>query len=929
MVNSTSSRTFARNIMKKILLYILLGLAIIGEIRAQQTISGVLFDKDNEEPLGYATVQLFTQKDSTFVTGTTSADDGSFIINNVHSGSYRLSVSFVGLAGYEQKVIVKDVPLNLGKINMGTNDNTLEEVVVKGVAAQVSVKNDTLEYNAVAFKVTENAVTEDLLKKMPGIEIDDQGRIFVNGEQVKKIRINGKRFFGDNTKAATKSLPADLIDKIQIIDEQSEMAKLTGFEDGETTKMINITIREDKKKGMFANVYGAYGSDDRYEVNGIANWMHGSNISTLLGGFNNTNNSRFEGIGDIPTNIPGMRISRNQMTNGITTSEMIGGNTSLDLNPAMKLEANYSFGSPSTIIKQIAEREYYETEQTKASSTKYLDRYITSDRWANAHNIGFRFEWKIDKNSTLIIDPDFTYSTFDADNLTKSLAMRMDGDTAYTGTIKTTTSGTDYRGVVNVTYSRKLKKRGRTLSFLVRGNFTNSDTEGINNDHRINYKNNKPTTGKDNTNHQYDGDNSVNGYYLRASFVEPVTKNNRMELAFSQRYNRTIADKLSYKYNPVTSEYSDEPDPIYSSRLTSDFRTYDLNLNFKRYQKKYRLTFGVKGEYYDMNSSFPLLAQDSSRVERDGFNISPSANLIYNFNKKKYLKFDYRAYTSQPSAAQLLPARNQVSTSHYRTGNPDLSPTSVQVLKGTYSAYNKNNFSLLTVNLNGTYRDNAVISISRYEGNNQYSSYVNVNGLYNIYGNVLYNKPFFNNRLVMNTNTPFAFNNSIGYTKEDNVKNYLKNNTRVFRLGERLKFMYQNHFTELSAGAEISYVKSRNDVNERSNTDTYDWEYFGSVLFRLPYNITIDTDVTAAYKSGYADGFDQSEIIWNAEIEKLVFKNKKGIVSFKIYDILNQRISIRRSIGANYIEDSEYNTMKQYFLVCFAYKFSIGNSKKK
>lgn len=888
---------------------------------AQYPVSGILVEQDDATPLGYATIQLFTLSDSSFVAGTTSNENGYFVLNDVASGSYRLAASFIGLAPFEQKLTVKNAPLDLGKINMGAGENYLDEVVVKGVAAQVSVTNDTLEYNAVAFKVTENAVAEDLLKKMPGIEVDSEGRVFVNGEEVKKVRINGKRFFGDNTKMATKNLPADLIDKIQIIDEQSEMAKLTGFEDGETTKMINITIREDKKRGLFANVYAGHGTDGRYEANGIANWINGDNVSTVLGGMNNTNNSRFEGIGEVSVNIPGMRISKNQMTRGVTESQMIGANLALDLQQDKKLELNYSFGSPSTETRQIASRETF----LDSVNSQFYDRRIETHRSGNAHNLGFRFEWKIDKNTTLVVSPDITYSDFETYTLNDNWKSNQKGDTISRGFSRPRASGDDLRLAGNITFSKKLKKKGRTISLNLRGNYSNTETDGFAKSFNLKYRNALPGTRPgDSTvvDQFYTEINRDRGHYVRLSVVEPIGKNNRMELSVAQRLNRTDAEKLTYDYLPARGDYADTIHSAYSNIMESEFQNYQISLNFKRYQKKYRYTLGVKAEPSKLNSQFPLRED----VRRQVFNLSPSANLVYNFHKKKYLKVDYRGYTTQPTATQLQPVDNISNPTFIRSGNPDLDPRFTHSLKATYSAYRSKDFSLLTANLNGVFHNNAIVNRTEYEDEEktiQRSMPVNVNGVYNVFGNLLFNRPFLNNRLIINTNTPFAFNNNVGFTKVDNLKEYVKNNMTTFRLGERLRVTHQNHRMELSAGGEISYVRSRNDVNARQNNDTYDWEYFGNLLFRLPADITVNTDITFSYKRGYFDDFNMDEIIWNAEIEKLVLRNKKGIVSLKIYDILQQRVSMRRSIGPNYVDDSDYNTLKSYLLVCFAYKFDF------
>jgi hypothetical protein len=726
---------------------------------------------------------------------------------------------------------------------------------------------------------------------------------------------------------ATKNLPADLIDKIQIIDEQSEMAKLTGFADGETLKMINITIREDKKKGFFANIYGGYDGTKRYEANGIANLISGDNISTILAGSNNTNNSRFDGIGDLPVNIPGMKIAKNQMTQGVTVSNTVGLNGSFDLHKNLKLETNASFGAPSTHTEQNSDRET--TSDSGAKS--FRDYTSTIDRSSSTFGAGFRLEWKINPTTTLIIDPDFSYSDFRYSSEALSVTAKESGDTATVQKSHSSYRGDTYRAYANITFSKKFNKKGRTLSFNARTDIRKYRLEdGINYSHKIAYQSSpnipKPNQArKDSIAQIFTEDTPTESYYFRTSYIEPVAKNKRVELSYATRFNTNDLERYNYSYDRTTGEYCEDHDST-SNVVYSRLLTHQIGLKLRHYSKKYNYTVGIVAEPSTMHTTFPLAGEP---IDRFVFNIAPSANITLNFNTKKYLKIDLGAYTSQPSATQLRRDTNDINPSYLRIGNPELKPRFTYSLKSTYSAYNREDFSLLTVNLNASFVRDAIVNQVQYNDDGiQTTRPVNVNGVYNMHGNVLFNKPLFNNRLTVNTNTPFAYNNNIGFTKRDDIKEYLKNNLRTLRLGERLKFMWQNSFMELSGGAEISYIKSRNDINERQNTDTYDWEYFGSILFRLPFDFTLDTDLSAAYKKGYSAGFDTNEIIWNVTLEKSVFKNKKGIVGIKVYDLLQQRLSLRRIIGENYVEDIRYNTLKDYFLLTFTYKFDFWGKRE-
>jgi hypothetical protein len=691
------------------------------------------------------------------------------------------------------------------------------------------------------------------------------------------------------------------------------MAKMTGFEDGETTKMINITIRDDKKKGLTSNLTVGYGFDGRYETAGIANMMSDDEMMTFLGGANNTNNSRFEGVGEASLNIPGMAISKSRLARGITVSEMAGANIVKQLTPNIKLEANYYFGSPSTDIVQQVHKESF----LSGNSSLYYDRQITRDRTSNTHTAGFRLEWKINPTITFILDPDFTFSNYADEQQTTFQTINMDMDTVSNGLTQLTTAGQSWLGNTKMVVSKKFAKKGRSLSFDLRGNFSNNDMDGINKNLKVNYKKAQETS-RNVIDQEYTENGDELGYYARVSYVEPLKKNRLLEFSYTQRVNKKESEKLSYDYDATTDGFT-EFSPDYSNIYANTFNNYQIGLNFRSYHQKYRYILGLKAEPSTTKSESPL----KEDIHQQVFNFAPTANLTYNFHKKKYLKLDYQGSTHQPTVVQLQPVADVTNPMNERKGNPDLKPRFVNNLKTTYSAYNADNFSLLTVNLSGTLTSNAIVSYSEYvEGGSgkQITYPVNVNGVYNMYGNILFNKPLFNKRITFHTNTPFRYANNVGYTKDDETKEILKNDIRELRLGERMRLMWQTARTEVTAGAEVSYNKASNEVNERQNRATTDWDIFGSLLFRLPASITINTSVNCAYKQGYAEGLDNKEIIWDIEVEKLIFKNKKGIVSLKFYDVLQQRITVTRSVGANYVEDSEYNTLKSYFLLCFAYK---------
>ena len=436
---------------------------------AQNSIQSTVFDSKNGEALEMATVRLLNSTDSSLVQGSRTNNQGSFILLKVKPGNYKLVVSMVGYSEYRVNIKMDRKDLILKNIQMVENAHVLKEVQIKGVAAQMVVKGDTSEYNAAAFKTQQNAVVEDLLKRLPGVEVTTDGKITVNGQDIKKIRVDGKKFFGDDMEMATKNLPAEMIDKIQVYDQKSDMAKLTGFEDNDTERIINLTTKANRKKGVFGNVTGGVGLDAnteaRYDGNGFVNIMDGDVQTAITAGGNNTNTSR-SGRGRAGMGAP---------SGGITETQNLGVNNNTILNPKLKIGGDASFNHSNNYSVTETNNESYLKEGTStnhSNNTAKLENYST--------NIRLEVEWKPDTLNTFLLQPTIGYNRgFSGGNSNNTYLT--DSVLTSAGNAWNDGNNSSLNASMNLLYSHKFNsKRGRTFSANLQTGLSQSNSESWN-----------------------------------------------------------------------------------------------------------------------------------------------------------------------------------------------------------------------------------------------------------------------------------------------------------------------------------------------------------------------------------------------------------------------------------------------------------------
>ncbi len=888
---------------------------------AQQSgvnVTGSVVEQGNDTPIEQATVRLLNVKDSAMVRGVVSARNGSFTLKNVKKGSYLLHITFIGYDPLYQPLQItgKKNPVNVGKLELSDGAIELGEAVVIGKAPEVTVRNDTVEYNADSYKVTEGSVLEDLLKKMPGVEVDSEGKITVNGKEVKKVMVDGKEFFSDDPKVASKNLPAKMIDKLQVLDKKSDMAQMTGFDDGEEETVINLTVKPGMKQGWFGNAYGGYGSKDRYEGNAMVNRFVNNDQITFMGGANNTNNMGFSDLAS--TMFSGMgggggRRGGFGAGSGITSSGNAGLNFSKEFKPdKLTLGGNTRYSHSDNDARSKSDRQNI----LPGDSSSYDNSEAMSRTKSDNFGVDFRLEWKPDTMTQLIFRPSFSFSHSMNDNFSDATTLDNERDTVNTNKSSNYSESNGYNLNASIDFSRKLNNKGRVFSATLSGGNSDSYSDGMNRSDIV-YFNQTDALKNSIIDQRSRYDNKGFNYRAYVSWVEPIGHNNFIQATYSISQRKQEA--LKNVYNQDADGIYNVLDSAYSQSYRNNFISQRASLSFKSQRAKFNYTIGLNLDPSYSSSENFVGDTTLSKITRKVVNLSPMAQFNYMFDKRTNLRIMYNGRTSQPSMTQLQPVADISDPTNITIGNPDLNPRYTNNVFIRFQQFTPEKQRAFMIMANGSYIINDIVSYTSYnqETGVKTTTYKNVNGNYSGNVRMMLNTPLKNKKFSINSMTMASFANSNGYINEE------KNTNRNLILSERGGIDFRSSYLDLGVNGNIRYNATSNSLQKENNQNTFNYGAGGYTTIYLPLNFKIESDVNWSTNSGYGDGFKQNEVLWNASASKSFLKNNQGTLRFKIYDILQQRSNISRSVTASYIQDSEYNTLGSYFMVHFIYRFSI------
>lgn len=917
---------------------LLLFLCILFQLNAQSqtaNITGAVFDDATKENIELASIRILNAKDSTYVTGGVTASDGKFTIG-VKQGNYIAQVSFLGYLDQYYNINTRNKTA-LGNIYLKEDGITLGEAVVTAQAIEVKVMGDTVEYNADSYKVQESAVIEDLVKKLPGAEVDADGKITVNGKEIKKILVDGKEFFSSDPKVASKNLPAQIVDKLQVLDRKSDMAQMTGFDDGEEETVINLTIKKGMKEGLYGSGTAGAGSEDRYGASGIVNYMRNESQFTLLGGVNNTNN---EGFTDNAGNsFRGMRGGGGMNFGGrYGLSKSASGGFNFALNPSDKLKwgGNIRYGETNNNVEQSTFTQTYITDTITG---------LREDQYENKRNVGvnksdnfsgdFRFEWSPDAATKIVFSPNFQYGK--NTNIQKSdyfTSLINPTDTVNWGNSEAYSEGTSKNLSGRLDISRELGKKGRVLSFSLSGGYNDLESDGA--------------TWSQTTYKVASGDSiglrdqiynlKNDGYNWRAyaSYVEPIGNNNFLQLTYSFRKSHTESDRNTFM-NDGSGNYTDI-DPSATKKLENDFTNQEIRANFKAVREKYDYTIGLALQPSKMNST-NTTPKETKPTSNDVFNYAPIAQFNYRWSRQKNLRVNYDGSTTQPTATQLSDDDTSDPT-NITKGNPNLKPSFSNRFRIRFQNFNPEQGSMMGLfgNLNFTLNDIVTKTIVSKNGAKE-NTYENINGNWNAFLRMMINKPLSNRKFSINSGTGGNYQQSNGYT------NGAKNAASTFNISENLGIRYRSDFgaysnqkmannIDLSLRGNFGYNNTVNSLEslKEMNLNTFDYGASFETTLQLHFGLTFSTDIRYTTNSGYANGYKLNEWLWNASISQQLFKAKNGTLKFTINDLLKQREKIvsQPNVSSRSYSQSTYNTLPSYFMVSFSYRFQVfkGGAKQ-
>ncbi|HET9572001.1 MAG TPA: TonB-dependent receptor [Bacteroidales bacterium] len=881
---------------------------------AQKSVQGKVQDKKDEGSIESATIRLLNAKDSSLIQGCFTDSKGEFSLSRIKNGNYIIEVRFLGYTNATRSFSVMDKNVLLKPIYLSESQKNLKEVVVSGMAAQMAVKGDTIEYNPAAFKLADNAVVEDLLKKLPGVQVDAAGKVTVNGEEIKKVRVDGKKFFDSDPTMATKNFTVDMVDKIQVIDQKSEMSQLTGFEDDNTERIINLTIKQNRKKGVFGNVGAGAGADKdgglRYDANTFLTMMRGESMTTLTGGANNVNKMRSgRGRGGISGG-----------GSGLIESQNIGVNNNTEVSKTLKIGGDGSYNHLTNTSESSSERENYLNGETRSTNSQSL-----SVRENNQANLRLEMEWALDTLTTMIVQPSLGYSNSNSNSESNNINFS-DGDSISWGKSNSNSLTNGIDGGLRFIFNRKSAvKKGRTFTLNVGGTLSNSNSDG----HNFTEKN----TFADTTKINQRTENKSNSYNVdvRASFVEPLWNlRNFLEVAGTFSTNSTNSNKFLYNDLNNDGNFTDI-DSTYSNEFTRNFYRESLELNYRHQAASYNYMVGVKAEPAQTYSTTNYLNSLAVNRPNEVLNFAPSGQFRYNFGRKQFARLEYRGRTEQPSIDQMQPLKTN-NPMYVSTGNPSLSPSFTHNMNLMYSSFNQEHLSSFSLGLNGSYTLDALVNNSIYdETGKQYNQTVNaVDAPFSANANIMFNTPIIQKRLQFSTQTSGRYQQRFGYSDlisgssvfdaNDNLLMGKLSNTVSKGFNENINLTFTTDMVELGVRGSVNYNTTRNNLNANKNQETWDYVYTANLNLRLPYSWTISNDMSYTTRQGYSE-YSKDEWVWNASIDKSVFK-KQGTISLRLNDILQQKLSVFENIGDNYRTLNRSKILTSYFIVSFTYRIA-------
>ena len=920
------------------------------------TISGKIIGK-NAKPLIGATIRVLNN-DSVFIVGSVTNEYGDFKIENLKSGSILIKITYLGYVDLLINKKLTSQPLFLGKIILEEKSSAIKEIVIEGQVKMAEVKGDTTQYNAGAFKTNPDATTEDLVKKMPGITTED-GKLKSQGEEIKTVLVDGKPFFGDDPSAVLKNLPAEVVDKIQIFDRKSDQSQLTGFDDGNTSKTLNIITKVQFRNGTFGKIYSGYGYQDKYKSGGSVNFFKDKRRITILANANNVNEQNFSAedlVGVMSTSSSGGNnrpVSQSgssssggnnrgggrqqggqgneannflvDQKNGISTTNAFGINYA---NGWKKLDISGSYfmnytenNSVSNLFRQFVSNE--------TKGLNYIEK-STSITYNTNHRMNLKFDWKINSKNSFIFQPKISYQynagNSDINGLNKLLNSSL---SSLSNIYKTHLGGSNISAPIQ--YKHSFAKKGRSLSLNFNPAYINNNGNSQLDYFTIKYSD---TISKDTISQTA---NLVKDGFVvssNVSYSEPINAKSQILLTYSTNFNASDSKKNTFNLYPYPIDYK-VLDTALSNTFNTKYFSQSLGTSYRYQIDKWNFNGGLAFQLAQLKNSqhFPPKVP----LEKTFYSVLPNASFQYKFTLQKNLRISYNSSNNAPSADQLQNVINNKNPILLTTGNPNLKQDWQNNLNFRYTAVDAKKNTAFFVLLGGSLTKNYIVNstfIASYDTlisptillskGSQLSKPVNIDGYYNLRSFVNYSFPINKLKLKININaggsinkTPALINEKINNSNSSNLNAGVAITSNISTLWD-FTLSSNTSYSIITNSLQTSLNSSYINQNTRFKIQANPWR-----------GLVIVTDLSHQYYNGLSASYNQNFLLWSAAIGYKFLKEKQADLRLSVYDILKQNNSISRTTSETYYQDVQTNILQRYFMLTFTYNLKFFKDVKK
>jgi len=957
--------------MKVLKLFVVLSLLFAGVgAFAQNRISAQLVDAASGEPLGYVTVSLFRSGQQKPYKYALSDDKGKVTIESVGRGDYSFKAELLGYKPYTADVRMGSAAKDLGKLKMAVDSEQLDAASVSAVGNPIIVKKDTIEFNASSFKTTDNDVLEDLLKKLPGVEVSEDGSVTVNGESISKITIDGKTFFLDDPQLATKNIPAKIVNKLKVIQKKSEQAEFTGIDDGEEETVIDLSVQPGMMKGLLGNVQAGAGydipsqdgvkSDLRYQGNAfIGRFTDQQQLSLILNGNNTNNRGATNRSGNMMMGMmggPGM--GRGQggwgRGNGITTSYMGGINGAWTLfDDRMELGGNYLYNASDNNVEESSVKTTYLTDRNLI----YNSSGVSNTR-SDGHRFGVRLDHKFSDNTSILFEPSvnfgtgsYTQSSADTTYNEDSKGERSKLNDAYT---RNTGNNRNISAGGFLLFRQRLGIPGRTMTVMARLQLSDNELDGINNNGTTNYDDQGEISSVSNVNQSFNNRQKSYSLSSNLTYTEPLGNHFYVEANYSYNWSRSSSDKETIDLATQKKAYD------YSNSIINESVRQEIGVNALYQDGKFRAQAGFAAmptKTYNSTTRYNSADGSYAPQEYDDFrwNFSPQAMMFMDVNDNLNWRLFYRGQSSQPSTSKLMPVPDNSDPLNISFGNPSLTPYFSHRLRGDLRYSDRQKFASFNMRFSAGYTQNPIVNAVWYDNGSQYAMPFNgpasANASVNMFGNLPIGKSAFSisNSLGVNWSRSSSYVGTgidmslydKGYydfmewfIEQFNNPDYYaahitENTTSTLSANERLRFIYRGTALEASLGGRTRVNRSWYSISTlKDNTTTWNNQLSASLTWNwTATGISLESDFDYNWYNGYSTE-QPSQCVLNAEISKLLFNNNMTL-ALRGYDILGQSKNLTVTDSSNYRSEAVNNTLGRYVVVSLTWRFGTMGGQRR